>query len=220
VSPPAPAGAGAGPVLLAGSPAELWEKLTAETASGRRFAGLMATQRPGGLVLSAHLAGTGGIATHETVLPSGAGSYPALTPVLGAAFWYEREIHDLFGVVPAGHPRLEQLILELLIGRRGSLYGLELVTASRGRLKRGTVYVTLARMEDKGFVTSRQEEAPADEGGLPRRLRSSRCGSRPWPTRHGATSLPAIRFGGACTSCASTNSEGRSIAWNCTGASR
>ncbi len=60
MSPPAPAGPGAGPVMLAGSPGELWEKLAAETASGRRFAGLMATQRPGGLVLSAHLAAAGG----------------------------------------------------------------------------------------------------------------------------------------------------------------
>ena len=76
---------------------------------------------------------------------------------------------------PSNVPRLspkEQLILELLIRRRGGLYGLELVTASRGRLKRGTVYVTLARMEDKGFVTSRQEDAPADAGGLPRRIYS------------------------------------------------
>jgi formate hydrogenlyase subunit 5 len=113
MSTPSRAGAGAGPVVLAGSPGELWEKLSAETAAGRRFAGLMATQRPEGLVLSAHLAGTGGIATHETVLPPGAGSYPALTPVLGAAFWYEREIHDLFGVTPARHPRLEPLILPL-----------------------------------------------------------------------------------------------------------
>jgi DNA-binding PadR family transcriptional regulator len=70
-------------------------------------------------------------------------------------------------------PRLsskEQLILELLIGHREAMYGLELVSASRERLKRGTVYVTLARMEDKGLVTSRQEDAPADAGGLPRRL--------------------------------------------------
>jgi DNA-binding PadR family transcriptional regulator len=70
-------------------------------------------------------------------------------------------------------PRLsakEQLILELLIGRREAMYGLELVGASRGRLKRGTVYVTLARMEDKGLVASRQEDAPAEAGGLPRRL--------------------------------------------------
>ena len=41
---------------------------------------------------------------------AGAASYPALTPRLGAAFWYEREIHDRFGVVPEGHPRLAPLI--------------------------------------------------------------------------------------------------------------
>jgi PadR family transcriptional regulator PadR len=64
----------------------------------------------------------------------------------------------------------EQLILELLIGHRAAMYGLELVSASRGRLKRGTVYVTLGRMQDKGLVTSRQEDAPAEAGGLPRRL--------------------------------------------------
>lgn len=64
----------------------------------------------------------------------------------------------------------EQLILELLMAHRAAMYGLEIVTASRGHLKRGTVYVTLARMEDKGLVVSRQEDPPADAGGLPRRL--------------------------------------------------
>ena len=43
-------------------------------------------------------------------LPPGATSYPALTPRLGAAFWYERVIHDEFGLVPDGHPRLAPLI--------------------------------------------------------------------------------------------------------------
>ena len=69
-------------------------------------------------------------------------------------------------------PRLspkETLILELLT-RAGELYGLQLVAASRGRLKRGTVYVTLGRMEDKGYVASRAEDAPDGAGGLPRRL--------------------------------------------------
>ena len=47
----------------------------------------------------------------------------------------------------------EQLILTLLEAR-GPCYGLELVQASRGRLKRGSVYVTLGRMEEKGYVTS------------------------------------------------------------------
>ena len=69
-------------------------------------------------------------------------------------------------------PRLsstETLILELL-ARHDEAYGLQLVTSSKGRLKRGTVYVTLGRMEDKGYVTSRAEAAPEGAGGLPRRL--------------------------------------------------
>jgi DNA-binding PadR family transcriptional regulator len=63
------------------------------------------------------------------------------------------------------------LILELL--GRSEMYGLELVAASGGGLKRGTVYVTLGRMEEKGLVVSRVgDEAPA-QGGLPRRVYSA-----------------------------------------------
>jgi DNA-binding PadR family transcriptional regulator len=36
--------------------------------------------------------------------------------------------------------------------------------------KRGTVYVTLGRMEEKGFLESRQEPLPPGAIGLPRRL--------------------------------------------------
>ena len=64
--------------------------------------------------------------------------------------------------------RKEALILELL-ATAGDRYGLELVEASDGRLKRGTVYVTLSRMEDKGYVTSEQEAKAPDAIGLPRR---------------------------------------------------
>jgi DNA-binding PadR family transcriptional regulator len=63
----------------------------------------------------------------------------------------------------------ESLILELLVDG-GELYGLQMVNASKRRLKRGTVYVTLGRMEEKGYISSRLEDAPADVGGLPRRL--------------------------------------------------
>jgi DNA-binding PadR family transcriptional regulator len=66
-------------------------------------------------------------------------------------------------------PPKEALILDLLV-RESEMYGLQLVATSKGRLKRGTVYVTLARMEEKGFISSRLEHGPADEGGLPRRL--------------------------------------------------
>ena len=51
----------------------------------------------------------------------------------------------------------ESLILSLLAAGR-PLYGLELVAASKGQLKRGTVYVTLGRMEDKGYVESELED--------------------------------------------------------------
>ena len=66
----------------------------------------------------------------------------------------------------------ESLILELLVQDK-EMYGLELVSASRRRLKRGTVYVTLGRMEDKGYVVSRLESAPSHAGGLPRRVYKS-----------------------------------------------
>ena len=93
------------------TPASPWRELTSRVSAGDRFAGLFATRTESGtLVLSAHVATGGGIDTLEAPLPPGAASYPALTPRLGAAFWYEREIHDRFGVVPEGHPRLAPLI--------------------------------------------------------------------------------------------------------------
>ena len=58
--------------------------------------------------------------------------------------------------------------MDLLRGRER--YGLELVDASDGALKRGSVYVILARMEEKGFVESRQEDRTPGASGLPRRL--------------------------------------------------
>lgn len=66
-------------------------------------------------------------------------------------------------------PPKEALILDLLVQQQ-EMYGLQLVAASRRRLKRGTVYVTLGRMEDKGYIVSRLEPAPPDAGGLPRRV--------------------------------------------------
>lgn len=62
----------------------------------------------------------------------------------------------------------ESLVLDLL--ESSERYGLELVDGSHGRLKRGSVYVTLGRMEAKGFVESRQENRAPGAIGLPRRL--------------------------------------------------
>src|SRR5580692_1223643 len=66
-------------------------------------------------------------------------------------------------------PRKEQLILELLAAGE-PMYGLQLVEQSDGALKRGTVYVTLGRMEAKGLVESQQEPVLPGGIGLPRRI--------------------------------------------------
>jgi len=50
-------------------------------------------------------------------------------------------------------PKSERMILRLLVAD-GPCYGLELVKASSGALKRGGIYVTLGRMEEKGLVRS------------------------------------------------------------------
>jgi PadR family transcriptional regulator, regulatory protein PadR len=72
----------------------------------------------------------------------------------------------------------EAVILDLLTSQ-GASYGLQLVDGSGGALKRGGIYVTLGRMEEKGLVTS----APG-EGG--RRLYE--------PTALGLRSLVAARI--------------------------
>jgi DNA-binding PadR family transcriptional regulator len=66
-------------------------------------------------------------------------------------------------------PKKERLILELLISD-GPMFGLQLVECSQGALKRGTVYVTLGRMESKGIIESEQEAADPRAIGLPRRI--------------------------------------------------
>lgn len=63
----------------------------------------------------------------------------------------------------------ERLIVELLMAN-DELFGLQMVELSGGRLKRGTVYVTLGRMIEKGYLESRQEPLPEGAIGLPRRL--------------------------------------------------
>ncbi|HUA03222.1 MAG TPA: NADH-quinone oxidoreductase subunit C [Solirubrobacteraceae bacterium] len=37
-------------------------------------------------------------------------TYPSVTPCVPAAHWFEREVHDLHGITPEGHPRLEPLV--------------------------------------------------------------------------------------------------------------
>lgn len=88
----------------------------------------------------------------------------------------------------AGLPSLsrkEVLILDMLLSSGRELYGLEMVEASKGELKRGTIYVTLQRMKEKGFIDSKPAPRPAPEVGIPRRVY--------WPTGHGRTVYAAYK---------------------------
>jgi Ni,Fe-hydrogenase III large subunit/Ni,Fe-hydrogenase III component G len=47
----------------------------------------------------------------ETDIDADRPIFPSVTPRLPAAHWYEREVHDLFGLVPEGHPDPRRLVL-------------------------------------------------------------------------------------------------------------
>lgn len=91
----------------------------------------------------------------------------------------------------------EALVLRLLeqaTRRRGEaseLYGTELINRSDSRLKRGSVYVTLASMEGRGLITSHLEDDAGTLAAPPRRLYAATSlgmdaiERRPPPTRRG-----------------------------------
>jgi PadR family transcriptional regulator, regulatory protein PadR len=63
----------------------------------------------------------------------------------------------------------EALIVEQLIDG-SERYGLQMVEDSKGGIKLGTIYVTLQRLQEKGYVTSRPEPRSEGEPGVARRL--------------------------------------------------
>ncbi|MHB1709843.1 MAG: hydrogenase large subunit [Acidimicrobiales bacterium] len=77
---------------------------------GARFCGLFASARGESTRLIAVLAEHGSLDSEEVTVPAGVDRYPSLTPHLPAAGWYEREIFDLFGLVPIDHPRPDSLV--------------------------------------------------------------------------------------------------------------
>ena len=81
---------------------------------------------------------------------------------------------------------VEELILRLLLAAPEPMYGLEMVKRSSGDLKRGTVYVTLQRMETKGLVSSKEESVILPHIGIARRLYKV--------TGHGARALQALEM--------------------------
>ena len=77
-----------------------------------------------------------------------------------------RDVSD--DVVPSLTPKEAQVLRALKNG--GEQYGLELVKNSGGKLKRGTIYVVLGQLEDKGFIECRLEPKHEKAIGKPRRL--------------------------------------------------
>jgi len=61
----------------------------------------------------------------------------------------------------------ELLALRLLRDSPAGMYGLEMVNASDGKLKRGAIYTTLAGLQEKGFIESRTNPKARHEG-IPR----------------------------------------------------
>ena len=45
------------------------------------------------------------------VSPLAEDSYPALTNTIPQAHWFERVVHDMFGLIPEGHPRLKHVLI-------------------------------------------------------------------------------------------------------------
>ncbi len=96
---------------------ELAQSVAAGIRRGGRLAALVASARDDGShVLRAILATAGRLAVIESELPPGVEAYPAVTALVPGASWYEREIHDLFGLAPQGHGRLDPLVLPLADG--------------------------------------------------------------------------------------------------------
>lgn len=80
--------------------------------SGQRFADLVGDSDPDErMTLHTLMATEDDIDIVDIGLPSATLRYPALTPDIPPAFWYERKLHDLFGVVAENHPRLDPLVL-------------------------------------------------------------------------------------------------------------
>lgn len=84
---------------------ELLGALRRRLAAGQRFAALLGRgYEAEGAVLTAIVAHDDGLTPLRAVLAPGVSHYAALTPRVPAAFWYERAMHDLTGLVPTGTP--------------------------------------------------------------------------------------------------------------------
>ena len=93
----------------------------------------------------------------------------------------EFEVVVLMAVLHLGHDANGSAVLTAIEQRTGR------------RASRGSVYVTLDRLEDKGLLTSRLIEAPTVRGGTKRLFRTTAAGIR--AVKHAIDTLERMRRG-------------------------
>jgi len=91
----------------------LTERVRSRVGDGARFAALIASERDSSTELMAVLSDRGSLILERMSLPPGFDRYPSVSRDIPSALWYEREIHDLFGISPVGSRDLEPLVLPL-----------------------------------------------------------------------------------------------------------
>ena len=98
------------------APDDLAPRVAERVAAGGRFVMLVGSDdRALGAecfgVEAVLLEPSGALARVRATIPLDAAGYPALTPLVPAAQWDERELKDLFGIVPREHPDPRRLVL-------------------------------------------------------------------------------------------------------------
>lgn len=88
----------------------------------------------------------------------------------------------------------ELVILRLLRDGSREMYGLEIVKASDGQLGRAAIYITLARMEEKGYLKSRTPSKDSHPG-LPRpRYKITALGDQALTAAEAAREMMGVRW--------------------------
>jgi Ni,Fe-hydrogenase III large subunit len=99
-----------GPVTNTVPIAQLEHAVGTQINAGARFGGLFASALGEATQLMAVLSLDGALHVERAVVGAGAQRYPSLSQRIPSARWYEREIHDLFGLEATGHRGLDPLV--------------------------------------------------------------------------------------------------------------
>ena len=86
------------------------EFVASRVNDGARFAGLFASAQGDDTRLLVALVENGTINTEEAIVPATKPTYASLSQLVPSATWYEREIHDLFGLVATDGIDLDPLV--------------------------------------------------------------------------------------------------------------